>query len=42
MGVGMSEYNCVAVTFHAIGCMLVLFTEKGILEEEQLGEGWDG
>lgn len=39
MGGGTNPYNCMVVTFHATGYMLVLFIEKEILEEEQFG-GW--
>lgn len=40
MGGGTNPYYYVVAMFHATVCMLVLFMEKGILEQEQFG--WDG
>lgn len=34
---GVHPYKCVTVAVHAAGCVLVLFIEKGILQEEQFG-----
>lgn len=34
---GVHPYKCVTVAVHAAGFVLVLFIEKGILQEEQFG-----
>lgn len=34
-----NRYHCMVVTFHATGCLLVQFIQKGILKEELFGQG---